>query len=322
MAAADSQAQGARTPRFTELIPANPGIDFVALRGKAIAVSAVLIGIGFASIIARGGLNYGIDFAGGTFVQVKLPATATATEVRAALTNPELKSVTVQDVQGGTAGGNEFQIRVQGENTADTGAMADAIKADLKTKFGEGTSDIQRVETVGAKVGSSLWRDATIALILSTLAMGVYIAFRFQPRFGFGAAVALAHDVLVTIGALSLANLEFDLSTVAALLTVVGFSVNDTVIVSDRIRENMRKMTRESLANIVNLSINQTLSRTILTSGTAVMSATALFLLGGPVIRSFSFAILVGFTVGTYSSIFIASPVVLYFEGAGKKTSG
>jgi len=144
--------------------------------------------------------------------------------------------------------------------------------------------------------------------------MGIYIAFRFDFRFGIGAAVALVHDVLVTIGALSLANMEFDLTTVAALLTIVGFSVNDTVIISDRIRENLRKMRKESLANVINLSINETLSRTVITSGTAILVITSLFILGGSVIHSFAFALLVGFIVGTYSSIYVAAPIVLYLQ--------
>lgn len=315
----DATPKAPHVYKFTELIPTDAGIDFVGMRFKMLILSWTVIALGLASILFHGGLNYGIDFAGGTMVHVKLPATSTAADVRAALARPELDSVIVQDVQGGAKDGREYQIRVRGEAKVDSATLADAIKTSLKEKFGEGSFDVLRVETVGPQVGKDLWRDASIAVIVATLAMASYIAFRFEPRFGVGAAIALVHDVLITLGALSVARMEFDLSTVAALLTIVGFSVNDTVIVSDRIRENMRKMTRERLETIMNVSINQTLSRTILTSGTAVMSAASLFLLGGPVIRSFSFAILVGFTVGTYSSIFIASPVVLYFEKLGAK---
>ena len=150
--------------------------------------------------------------------------------------------------------------------------------------------------------------------------MGAYIAFRFDWRFGVGAAVALVHDVLMTLGALSIFRMEFDLTTVAGLLTVVGYSVHDTVIVSDRIRENLANMRKESLATIVNLSINETLSRTIITSGTAILVTVALFLLGGPVIHSFAFALMVGFIVGTYSSIYVAAPIVLYLEGRRGRT--
>jgi preprotein translocase subunit SecF len=168
----------------------------------------------------------------------------------------------------------------------------------LNAKYGEGSFDVLRVETVGPKVGQDLWWNATMAVLFSTLVMGVYIGIRFDWRFGIGAAVALVHDVLMTLGALSIFRMEFDLTTVAGLLTVVGYSVHDTVIVSDRIRENLSRMRKESLATIVNLSINETLSRTIITSGTAIMVTIALFVLGGPVIHSFAFTLMIGFIVG------------------------
>jgi preprotein translocase subunit SecF len=157
-----------------------------------------------------------------------------------------------------------------------------------------------------------------MSVVVATVMMGVYIWFRFELRFGIGAVIALAHDVLVTVGALLLANYEFDLTIVAALLTIVGFSVNDTVVVCDRIRENMRKIKRENLESIINTSINETLSRTILTTGTALMVLLALYLLGGAVIRPFAFALLVGFFSGVYSTIFIASPVILFWEKGRK----
>ena len=301
--------------RFVELIPPNMGIDFVRLTIPMLIASWVVIAIGLASIWLHGGLNYGIDFRGGTMVQVRFPQTTTASDIRGALQNPEFGEVLVQDVgQGGT----EFQIRVHGAESAGAASVADAIKGGLNAKFGEGSFDVLRVETVGPKVGRDLWWDATLAVAFSTLVMGAYIALRFDWRFGVGAAVALIHDVLMTLGALSLFHMEFDLTTVAALLTVVGYSVHDTVIVSDRIRENLARMRKETLATIVNLSINETLSRTIITSGTAILVTLALFVLGGPVIHSFAFALLVGFIVGTYSSIYVASPIVLYLEGHGR----
>jgi preprotein translocase subunit SecF len=159
-------------------------------------------------------------------------------------------------------------------------------------------------------------------VIAATLMMGAYIAVRFDLPVGVGAAVKLLHDVLFTLGALSVANMEFDLSTVAAILTVVGFSVNDNVIISDRIRESRRKNRKESLATLVNLSINETLSRTVINSGTVVLTTTALFLLGGPVIHSFAFALLIGFLVGTYSSIFVSTPIVLALERRRSKRPG
>jgi preprotein translocase subunit SecF len=300
--------------KFLELIPPNLGVDFVRLTWRMLLLSWTVIAIGLASIWFQGGLNYGIDFRGGTMVHIKFPKATSAGEIRAALESPELREVVVQDVgQGGT----EFQIRVHGAETGGTARVADAIKGGLNAKFGEGAFDVLRVETVGPKVGQDLWWDATLAVLFSTLVMGAYIAVRFDWRFGVGAAVALVHDVLMTLGALSIFRMEFDLTTVAALLTVVGYSVHDTVIVSDRIRENLGRMRKESLRTIVNLSINETLSRTIITSGTAILVTVALFLLGGPVIHSFAFALMVGFIVGTYSSIYVASPIVLYLEGLG-----
>ncbi|HLK12069.1 MAG TPA: protein translocase subunit SecF [Candidatus Binatia bacterium] len=308
------RAEKAATPvehRFFELIPPDLRIDFVGLRFKMLLMSWVLIMIGLGSIWWHGGLNYGIDFAGGSVVQVRFTQPTAIADIRAALARPELKEVIVQDVG---KGGTEFQIRVLGFELGGSSGVADAIKGGLKERFGEGTYDILRVETVGPKVGRDLWRQATLAVLFATLVMGAYIAVRFDLRFGVGAAVALVHDVLITLGALSIANMEFDLTTVAALLTVVGYSVHDTVIVSDRIRENMRKMRRENLATIMNLSINETLSRTLITSGTAILVTAALFVLGGAVIHSFAFTLLVGFVVGTYSSIYVASPIVLYLE--------
>ena len=308
--------RGAETPapvqhRFFELIPPGTRIDFVGLRFKMLLFSWTMIAVGLAWAYV-GGINWGIDFVGGTMVHVKFAAPTPIGDVRAALLKPELGEALVQDV--GRAG-NEFQIRVRGAEKGGSSSVSDAIKADLREKFVEGTYDVLRVETVGPKVGKDLGRSATLAVLAATLVMGVYIALRFELRFGVGAAIALVHDVLMTVGALAIARMEFDLTTVAALLTVVGYSVHDTVIVSDRIRENMKKMRRESLATIMNISINETLSRTLITSGTAILVTAALFVLGGPVIHSFAFALLIGFIVGTYSSIYVASPVVLYLEG-------
>jgi len=299
--------------KFTELIRPGTKIDFVGMRGRMLVLSWSVI---FASLaftyFVRGGLHLGIDFAGGTMVHVKFAQPTAIADIRGALSKPELGEVIVQDVGRDS---REFQIRMLGEGGEAASAVAATIKKGLQDKFGEGTYDVLRVETVGPKVGKDLWWDAFWAVLAATVAMGVYIAFRFELRFGIWAAIALVHDVLLTIGALGVFQMEFDLTTVAALLTVVGYSVHDTVIVSDRIRENMRKMRRDTLATIMNLSINETLSRTLITSGTAILVTLVLFLLGGSVIHSFAFALLVGFIVGTYSSIYVASPVVLYLEG-------
>ncbi len=200
------------------------------------------------------------------------------------------------------------------------GETSQKLTQAMRDKFGADSFEVQRIEIVGPRVGEALRTQAILAVLFATLMMGVYIWFRFELRFGIGALVALAHDVIITVGALSLFRFEIDLTVVAALLTVVGFSVNDTVIISDRIRENMRKNRKEALAKIVNASINETLSRTIITTGTALFVILALFFLGGNVIHGFAFSLLIGFTVGTYSSIFVASPIVLWFEGSGGST--
>jgi preprotein translocase subunit SecF len=265
----------------------------------------------------RGGLNYGIDFMGGTLLDVRFSKSTSVADVRAALDRPDLRSVSVQEVGAG-ATTSEFQIN--GRSAGDeTGATVAAIKTGLSGRFGAGSYEIIRTESVGPKVGQDLWRDATLSVLAATVIMGIYIAARFDFPVGVGAAVKLVHDVMITIGALSLANMEFDLTAVAALLTVVGFSVNDNVIISDRIRESRRINRRESLPTLINRSINETLSRTVINSGTVVLSTTALFLLGGPVIHSFAFALLVGFVIGTYSSIFVSTPIVLYLEARRRR---
>jgi len=199
------------------------------------------------------------------------------------------------------------------------------VTTALSSKFGEGDLDVLRVESVGPRVGEALRERAVLAVAFATLMMGIYIWARFEWRFGLGAAAALVHDVFLTIAALVVFNYECDLSIVAALLSVVGFSVNDTAVISDRIRESMRKDKRMSLREIVNRSVNETLSRTLLTTGTSLFVVLALYLLGGNVIHGFAFTLLAGFIVGTYSSIYIASSLVLYFEerypSAGRKTA-
>jgi preprotein translocase subunit SecF len=297
-----------------ELIKPGTNFDFVGNFRRAYLVSLALILAGVISLIVHGGPNYGIDFAGGTLVQIRFKEPTRIDDVRKALATAELAEAAIQDFGANGAGPSEFLIRVpiKGEQLSDFSAQ---ITSALEAKFGKDSWEIQRMETVGPRVGSELRWRALLAVIAATIMMGVYIWIRFELRFGIGAAVALFHDVLITVGALSLANYEFDLTIVAALLTVVGFSVNDTVIVSDRIRENLRKNRRDPLDKIINRSINETLSRTVLTTGTAMLVLLALFFLGGKVINGFAFALLVGFTVGTYSSIFIASPIVYYLQG-------
>ncbi len=294
-----------------EIIPPTTQIDFIGLRRPAIAMSILLCAIGIGMLFWPGA-QMGIDFAGGSLVQARFKSAKAADEVRSMVGAAGVGAVDVQDLG---RDGTEFLIRVplteegsESVNKRVTSTLADVV--------GAGEVDILRVEAVGPRVGEALRQKAVLAVIFATLMMGVYIWLRFEWRFGLGAAAALAHDVLVTVTCLILFRYEFDLTIIAALLTVVGFSVNDTVIISDRIRENRRKDPRMPLAKVINRSINETLSRTILTTGTAILVTMSLFILGGSVIHGFAFALLVGFIVGTYSSIFISSPIVLFFEPA------
>jgi len=295
-----------------EFIKPGTTIDFIGYRYYAVTASVVLILLGLLALLVVG-VNYGIDFAGGTLVHVKFHRPVGINDIRSALETMSAKHVTVQDFGGSNS--NEFIVRMLESDPELKQGLAEQISNALAARFkGKSEFDVLRVESVGPRVGKDLRERAVLAVLAATVVMGVYVAVRFEPRFGIGAAVALLHDVMVAVGALCLTRTPFDLTIVAALLTIVGFSVNDTVIISDRIRENMRKNRREPLASVMNRSINETLSRTILTTGTAVLVVTALFFLGGEIIHGFAFTLLVGFIVGTYSTIYIASPIVLYMD--------
>jgi preprotein translocase subunit SecF len=306
-----------------ELIKPGSKIPFTRYRKIALIVSTI-VNLAVLAFLFVKGPNLGVDFAGGTIVQLKFQQRATIPDIRQALESVGLGGSTIQEF--GQEGAFEFLVRVE-KAGVEVAALSDQMKKALAGKFGADKVEIRRVEYVGPKIGEDLRWRGTISVIAATVMMGVYIWIRFASafgarfglHFGIGAVIALIHDVLVTVGALMLANYEFDLTVVAALLTIVGFSVNDTVVICDRIRENLRKIRRESLENIINTSINETLSRTILTTGTALLVLLALYLLGGAVIRPFAFALLVGFTSGVYSTIFIASPVILLWDKSFKK---
>lgn len=294
-----------------ELIRPDTNFDFVSKMKAAVVASVTFIVIGMASIVYHGGLNLGVDFAGGAVVQVQFQKEATTDGLRTALDGVQLENSTIQAF--GTAENREFLIRTP-ETAADLKLLTDRIDSALAKAFGAGTYEIRRVEAVGPKVGKDLSQKAVLALALSWAAMLVYIAWRFEFRYAVGGILALIHDVLVTVAVLSLLNMEFTLNTVAALLTIIGFSINDTIVIYDRIRENVKKKIRADLRQIVNVSVNETLSRTILTSLTVFMVLLALLFLGGPVIFDFSFALFVGVVAGCYSTVFIASPFVLFME--------
>jgi preprotein translocase subunit SecF len=292
-----------------EIIKPGTNFDFVGKINYFLTLSGLLIAISFISIIVKGGLQYGIDFAGGTLVQVKFKSPAEISIIKGTLKNVVTREVTIQ----GFGEENEYLIKLAGI-TPDLETLSEKIQSDLEKGFGKANFEIRRVEMVGPRVGKDLRDKAALAIIFSLIGMLIYIWWRFEFRFGVGAIIALAHDVIITVGALSLTNKPIDLTIIAALLTIVGYSVNDTIIVCDRIRENMRKMAREKLEKLINVSINETLSRTILTSGTVLLVLIALFLLGGGVIHDFAFALIIGVIVGTYSSIYIASPLVIFWE--------
>jgi preprotein translocase subunit SecF len=287
-----------------------PGInfDFVGRMKIACGISIAAMVISIASVIWHGGLNYGIDFAGGTLVQLKFQKATSTEQIRNAFKPIGLQNVVIQPF-----GENEVVVRI-GDVAAGGKELSLMIDESLKAALGQGAFEVRRVEVVGPKVGKDLAQKAILAIVFSWIGMLVYIAWRFEFRYAVGGILALVHDTVITIGAMSLLNKEFDLTIVAALLTIIGYSINDTIVVFDRIRENTRKNIKLSLAQAINDSVNQTLSRTILMSFTVVLVLLALFFLGGAVIHDFSFALLVGVVVGTYSSIFVASAIVLAWE--------
>jgi preprotein translocase subunit SecF len=293
-----------------ELIKPGLKIPFTRYRKTAIIVSTI-VNVAVLIMLFTKGPNLGVDFAGGTMVHLKFQQNVTIPEVRQAFEKMDLGGSVIQDF--GQPGANEYLVRLE-KTSVEIGLLGDQIKKVLTDQFGADQFEVRRIEFVGPKIGQDLRQRGALSVIVATIMMGVYIWLRFELSFGIGAVVALAHDVLIAVGALIVANYEFDLTIIAALLTIVGFSVNDTVVICDRIRENMRKIKRETLEGIINISINETLSRTIITTSTALLVLVSLYVLGGAVIRPFAFTLLVGFISGVYSTIFIASPVILMWE--------
>ncbi len=300
-----------------QLIKPDTNIDFVGKRKLALIISAVLILVGLASLAVKGGPDYGIDFAGGTLVQVQFNDDTEPVAIKQALSGLELGSLVVQSFGDNQ---NEFLIRV--ENTSgELQGLSGQIRAALEATYQEGSVDIRRVEMVGPQVGKDLRSKGLQAILYAMLGILVYISWRFEFRFAVGAIIALCHDVLITLGVFSVFGREIDLPIIAAFLAIIGYSLNDTIIVYDRIRENLGKHNKESFSFIVNRSVNETLSRTLLTSGTTLLVVLALFILGGGVIHNFAFAMLVGVLIGTYSSIFVASPVLIFWEERKKASA-
>jgi len=292
-----------------QIIKHDINIYFTGKRKFALLLSAVVILLGLASLVINGGPNYGIDFVGGTLVQVKFVEDTDAAKIKDSLASMDLGTVVVQSF-GDDA--NEFLIRVQ--ETEKGKELSGMISGSLNAVYGDGNVDIRRVEMVGPQVGKDLRQKGILSLVYAMIGILIYISWRFELRFAIGAIVALMHDVLITLGAFSLSGREIDLPIIAAFLAIIGYSLNDTIIVYDRIRENYGKHQKKGFSAVVNLSINETLSRTILTSGTTLLVVLALFIFGGGVIHNFAFAMLVGILVGTYSSIFVASPILIFWD--------
>ncbi|SHE43963.1 protein translocase subunit secF [Litoreibacter ascidiaceicola] len=296
-----------------KLVPSETSWDFFGKWKLWLGISALLIVIGFASFLIQG-LNYGIDFRGGTTIRTESAQPVDVAAYRAALEPAGLGDVSITEVFDPTFADDQnvamVRIEAQEGDESVTAETIAAVEAALQTIDPQIT--FPSVESVGPKVSGELIQTAAIAVILAITAVLIYIWLRFEWQFAVGAVVALVHDVVLTLGIFSELQIKFDLAIIAALLTIVGYSINDTVVVFDRVRENLRKYKTKDLSEVLNLSINETLSRTMMTSVTTLLALIALFVLGGDVIRGFVFAMIWGIIVGTYSSIFVASTILLF----------
>lgn len=282
--------------------------NFLAKGPLCISLSGLLVLAGIVAYFAMGGLNYGVDFRGGTDVQVQFKETIDIKAVRQALSDGEIGSFSLKSF--GQPGDNEFLISLgKTERTiGDKKNRGEEVKNLLKAKYPSLT--VRRIESVGPRVGKELRLKAAQAIVFSLIAILLYVWLRFQWRYSIGALVALFHDVLIVMIAFVVTGKEVTLPVVAAILTIAGYSINDTIVIFDRIRENLRRYQKKEIFDIFNQSVNQTLSRTILTSGTTLFVVLAIYFFGGAIINDFAFALVLGVVVGTYSSIFIAAPIV------------
>lgn len=300
------------------LWPEKTQVSFMNLRFFALILSVVAL-LASAAMLTTRGLNLGIDFAGGAVIEVDKPEDVSADQIRATVTDLVTGDVQVNSARG--TGPNAPEIAVirfepqppVGEETPDEAQnrAGDEVSAAMRDLIGAERFNLRSEASVGPKVSGELFRSGIIALSVALTLMMIYISFRFQWQYALGAVAALFHDVILTMGMFAVTGFEFNLATIAALLTIVGYSMNDTVIVFDRVREEARKYKKLELSKVVDLAINATMSRTLLTSGTTLLALLSIFLFGGPVLRGMSFALIFGVIVGTYSSIFVASAVVL-----------
>mgnify|MGYP006424808421 CR=1 FL=1 len=292
-----------------KILDSDTHFDFMGKIKMAMVLSGLLILIGLGSVALSGGLKYGIDFAGGTLVQLQFKTAPDIEVIRDGLKTIALGESTIQEF----GSKRDILIRVQ-RSEEKLEAVGSNVRNSLSGKFNKEDITIARVEMVGPKVGRDLREKALLSILYAVIGIVIYISWRFELQYAIAAIIALAHDVLVTLGAFSILDKEFTLVVIAAFLAIIGYSLNDTIVVFDRIRENLRRKGKNTLVQTINSSINQTLSRTLLTSGTTLMVVVALFFFGGEIIHDFSFALLVGVLVGTYSSIFIASTFLVYWD--------
>jgi len=300
-----------------QIIRPDTHIDFIGKSKAAMAISGILLLLSVGLLIFKG-LNFGIDFTGGTLVEVKFDQAPAISDVRNSLKPAGYGQAIIQEY--GTP--NEILIRVQNKSSEESSTISTAVLDALTTRFNADGVQMRRVEFVGPQVGDELTRAGIMAVLIAMVAILIYVTFRFELRFALGADAALLHDVTIVLGLFALTGKEFSLPVVAALLTVIGYSLNDTIVVFDRIRENLaanrKKKKPDDEKTIVNASINQTLARTLMTSFTTLLVVAALFFLGGEVIHGFALALMAGILVGTYSSIYIASPVMMALHGRFK----
>lgn len=291
------------------IISSDTHFDFMSKIKITLAISGLLILISLGSMVLSGGLKFGIDFSGGTLIQLQFKTPPDIEVIRDGLNTIGLGDSTIQEF--GTK--RDILIRVQRseEKLEEVGSQ---VRNSLSGKFNKADIIIERVEMVGPKVGRDLREKALLSILYAIIGIVIYISWRFELQYAIAAIIALIHDVLITMGAFSVLDKEFTLVIVAAFLAIIGYSLNDTIVVFDRIRENLRRKGKNTLVQTINTSINQTLSRTLLTSGTTLMVVIALFFFGGEIIHDFSFALLVGVLIGTYSSIFVASVFLVYWD--------
>lgn len=304
--------------RLLKIVPDNTNIDFVRLRGWAFGLTLLL------SVLAVGltvykGLNFGVDFVGGLMIEEKFTSPPDQNKVRTVIDTLGVGEASLQQVGGPTT----FNIRLPVQGGADEGATNAAVKkveAALAQAFPGAT--FSRYSTVSSKVSGELIRNGVLAVVLAVLGIGLFAIVRFEWQFGVSTIVAIVHDLLMTVGFFALTQFEFDLNIIAAVLTIIGYSINDKIVIDDRIRENMRRYRKMDMREIINLSVNETLPRTVMTSVTILLALVAMLLLGGHVLRGFTAAMILGIVVGTYSSIYVSSSLLISLGLRAEPTGG